>query len=124
MQNSRRSFHPEKVIEQNRKSLEKRHALRDSDPEAYKDEWWVPYLKREYGLTKSEYQDILDRQNGACAICKKKFSNLRPYIDHKHNSNPVIVRGILCMECNTGLGKLGDSSDALKAALEYVSKYE
>lgn len=125
MQSARRMANPEKVIEQNQKTLKQRHELKAANPQDYRDRWWIPYLKRNYGLTKAQFDQLFEIQKGACAICKNLFSmKRRCYIDHKPGSNPIIVRGLLCLECNTGLGKFGDSSNLLKVALEYVSFYE
>lgn len=41
-------------------------------------------------------------------------------LDHCHDSNEF--RGWLCRKCNTGLGLLGDSEDAILRALEYLRK--
>ena len=77
-----------------------------------------PYwLKNVYGLTEEDYQKMLELQNGACAICGtttptgkwKVFA-----IDHCHISGKI--RGLLCNECNRGIGLLRDSSQLLKKA--------
>ena len=73
------------------------------------------HLMGRYGLTPEMYREMFERQEGLCALCE-----LRPiaHIDHDHETGRV--RGLLCQECNTGLGKLGDSADALRRALAYV----
>lgn len=76
-------------------------------------------LKKKYGLTIHEYQDILDAQGGGCAICAKSFRVTRMHVDHDHKTG--IIRGILCGRCNMGLGQFGDSLDRLKDAVEYLT---
>ena len=82
-------------------------------------------LKLKYGLTEADYQQMLETQNGACAICGtttptgkwKVFA-----VDHCHESGKV--RGLLCNECNRGIGLLRDSSDLLRKAAEYIDACE
>ena len=59
-------------------------------------------LKRRYGLSLEDYDQILQRQN----------------VDHDHKSGRV--RGILCSEHNLGLGKFNDDPILLKRALDYL----
>ena len=73
---------------------------------------------KKYGLTIEKYQEMLDRQNNACAICKKEFGQV--YVDHCHETG--IVRGLLCLKCNTGIGLLEDSIVNLENAIKYLQK--
>lgn len=68
-----------------------------------------------YGLTDAQYQSMLSQHDGGCWICGARG---KLFVDHCHESREV--RGLLCMECNTGLGKLGDSISALKRAIKYL----
>jgi hypothetical protein len=78
-------------------------------------------IRRQYGISMQEFNDLLQFQNNVCAICSKSISSLRRRmnIDHCHDTNKV--RGILCSGCNTGLGHLGDNVDGLKKAIEYLN---
>jgi len=93
--------------------------------EAHPDEWERhrrrSWLKRKYGITPEEYDAILERQGGVCAICKAPPGDPRGYrmhVDHAHDDGRV--RGILCGPCNQGLGRLGDDVERLRAAIEYL----
>lgn len=86
-------------------------------PKEYKQIWWRQYLSRVYGLTVLEYQSMVERQRGCCAICASKR---RLFIDHEAGSNPVKVRGLLCVNCNTGIGKLAESPELLRRAAKYL----
>lgn len=68
-----------------------------------------------YGITPEEYDAIKISNNGLCHICRVKVAT---EIDHDHITGKV--RGHLCTGCNTGLGKLGDSVEGLKRALDYL----
>jgi hypothetical protein len=63
-----------------------------------------------------EYQRLIDKSGGRCAICENDEKDL--VIDHDHKTGKV--RGLLCRQCNSGLGMFGDSMDILKAAILYL----
>lgn len=64
-------------------------------------------IKRVYGLTKEQYDEL---NTGSCPLCLRVWSDsVRPCIDHDHKSG--YVRGLLCIHCNRYiLGRLRDSS--------------
>ena len=72
-----------------------------------------------YGLTEKEYESIFNRQGQACAICRcPPPPNRKLAVDHCHKTGEV--RGLLCVNCNTGLGLLEDSKPIIKAAIAYL----
>lgn len=83
------------------------------------------WLANNYGLTEQDYQDMLTKQNGCCAICGvteptgkwKVFA-----VDHCHETGNV--RELLCNECNRGMGLLRDSPDLLRKAAAYLEKHK
>ena len=79
-------------------------------------------LKRFYGITQREYEIILEKQDGKCAICLVSSDDYgkRFHVDHCHTTNKV--RGLLCSSCNTGVGMFKDNSDILTKAAQYVDK--
>lgn len=78
-------------------------------------------LKRLYGITLEEYNILLEAQNSKCAICKINASEFKKdlAVDHCHTTGAV--RGLLCTKCNPGLGYFQDSTELLKAAIEYLN---
>jgi hypothetical protein len=74
-------------------------------------------LRRKYGMSLQDYDAMLARQNGACAICRRTFEKT-PSVDHCHATN--IVRGLLCSKCNQGLGCYDDDIDLMRAAVAYL----
>ena len=77
-----------------------------------------------HGIGLSDYQDMLAIQNGACAICGHSDTSnpkLFPVVDHCHETG--IIRGLLCMNCNQGLGKFKDSPELLMTAAAYLVKH-
>ena len=98
--------------------------MRDRDPLYWKD--WD--LKRHYGVSLEWYTTKLKEQNGVCAICKqpetKKIAGSLPAlaVDHCHDS--LEVRGLLCSNCNRGIGHLKHDIKILEAAIEYLRRKE
>lgn len=76
----------------------------------------VNKARSRYGLTPEDVEDIYSGQGGVCAICKCDSGDL--VVDHDHTTGEV--RGVLCRNCNGGLGMLGDSVERLRAALAYL----
>ena len=83
------------------------------------------YLAR-YKITLSEVKNRLNSQGGACAICgvniegEDDFGRLAIRVDHDHKTS--LVRGLLCVNCNRGLGCFFDNPDFLLAAINYITK--
>lgn len=73
--------------------------------------------RTKYGLQDGQYESMLSAQGGKCAICAATDRKL--VIDHCHDTR--IVRGLLCKPCNSALGFMGDSVQALVLAAEYVA---
>jgi hypothetical protein len=78
---------------------------------------------RRYGLELEQFNKLRVAQKFACAICGlPESSNLHGvlYIDHSHETHKV--RGLLCLECNNGLGKFRDNPALLARAIEYLKE--
>lgn len=74
------------------------------------------YLKRRYGLSTSERQQVYASQGGLCVICRDAPA---AHVDHDHNTGHV--RGLLCFNCHAGLGQFKDSTDLLAATADYLN---
>lgn len=82
-------------------------------------------LKRLYGITLKEYENMLLKQQGMCAICKttdpggagKKF-----VVDHCHASDKI--RALLCTKCNCAIGLLNEDPKIFDAAKKYLEYYK
>jgi hypothetical protein len=75
-------------------------------------------LQKHYGLSDEEYDTLLARQGGACAICRRRLRG-RLCVDHCHSTG--LVRGLLCRKCNLGLGCLVDDAASLISAFAYLA---
>jgi len=78
-------------------------------------------LKRIYGITLEEYNKVLEEQEGVCKICKCSDPVRRLAVDHDHATGKV--RGLLCNNCNRGLGHLKDDPKILTEAIKYLEYY-
>lgn len=79
------------------------------------------YLMKSYGLTKDQFDDMLTKQNNSCAICgTTDLGKPSPSIDHCHTTGKV--RGLLCNNCNRGLGLLKDSKEIIENAIKYLKQ--
>lgn len=78
---------------------------------------------RAYGLTTEEYEEIRERQGGVCGICSAPLDlsgRRRLAVDHDHATGRV--RGLLCMQCNIGLGCFKDDPTLLASAGRYLAR--
>lgn len=74
---------------------------------------------KSYGLTPEQYDAMLEKQGGVCAICRKAPpAQRRLAVDHDHVTG--VVRGLLCTSCNLGLGKFMESLELLRRAVAYL----
>ena len=74
-------------------------------------------IRRQYRLTTELLARLLDAQGNACAICRRSFDMLEAHVDHRPGGD---VRGILCLNCNSGIGQLRDDPSLLAAAIQYL----
>lgn len=75
-----------------------------------------------YQMTVAEYEQMLQKQNGGCAICDAKVgrgNTKKLFVDHCHATNKI--RGLLCGKCNSALGMLNDNPRLIQKALEYIN---
>ncbi|MEW2486198.1 endonuclease VII domain-containing protein [Streptomyces sp. NPDC048411] len=73
------------------------------------------HLKRQYGMTEAERDEMISSQMGICTIC---LAAPAVHVDHCHETGRV--RGVLCFNCNSAIGKMGDDPDTLRRAIAYL----
>lgn len=118
------------------RNAEKYAALRIAkrDPEKFRAERRAYYAKNKsswldrfriakYGVTPELYAEMLAEQQGKCPICGLQFdgSPRQEHVDHDHVTGKV--RGVLCRDCNLGLGRFKDNPDALASAIRYLASH-
>lgn len=82
------------------------------------------YNLRKYNLTLADFDEMLARQGGRCAICGTDELGHRGRfcVDHDHETGKT--RALLYSKCNTGLGMFKDSTDNLQRALDYLNNFQ
>jgi hypothetical protein len=130
---------------------EKQRLKREADPEKAKKEYKERYKKnveiygkdflneqkkaQRFGLKPCDIQKMTEEQQNKCAICfrpetriftqrtpEREMKVAKLCIDHCHDTGKV--RGLLCHDCNTSLGKFKDDIQILQSAIEYLKKHK
>ncbi len=109
---------------------EGRRELKREYDRVYRRERWTPemernsYLKKTFGLTLEQYNKLLESQGGLCKICcNPPSSKMSLGVDHDHACCPgkkscgACIRGLLCQQCNSFLGRIADNPARLIAYL-------
>ena len=89
-----------------------------------KEERANQHLLNKYGIT-AELRDKLAEIQGGCGICSSKAPGGRYNtwnVDHCHHTGKV--RGVLCWDCNVGIGKLKDDAQLLRRAIQWLEQAE
>lgn len=83
-------------------------------------------LRSKFGMSLDDYDRMLEKQGGVCAICLQGETAVRSgvvlplAVDHCHATGAI--RGLLCVGCNTGIGSLKDDADLLRSAITYLER--
>ena len=127
------------TIEEKREKTRLRNiAWRKNDPQKYlraaakyrhnhPDKLVAYRWKIRYGITPQQYAELLTLQNNRCAICGNEESAInvntnkvqKLAVDHCHTTGKV--RGLLCQDCNRGIGKFHDDISRLEKAIKYLT---
>lgn len=84
-------------------------------------------LKRDFGISLDQYQDAFAAQGGVCACCQKPEVSERDgkrkwlAVDHDHTDGSF--RGLLCSNCNQGIGRFKDDVEVLRRAADYIEAH-
>ena len=74
-------------------------------------------IERDYNRKSGTVAKMREDQQGLCACC---FKEARLVIDHIHGTKHI--RGLLCVGCNTAIGKLGDALEGVMRAVDYLKR--
>lgn len=110
------------------------------DVKKYKENWYKARAntirnrerEKDYSISTEDFFNMLQKQDNKCLICKMDFAfgNVKtsPHVDHDHSCCPAgrscgkCIRGLLCSNCNQGLGRFRDNPDLLNRAADYLRK--
>jgi hypothetical protein len=98
------------------------HVRYAANAEKYAERQRMTVYKRRFGISYDQFQALVTRQDGRCAICLKKPEGKRKalHVDHCHDK--LHVRGLLCARCNLMLGTMEDDPALLRAAADYLER--
>jgi len=102
------------------KNKEKRITYFNNYKKCYPDKVKNTILKRTYGITVDQYNQMFTSQNGNCDICGKNQAEFKRALGVDHNHTTDQVRGLLCIHCNFVLGFAKESAINLKAGVNYL----
>lgn len=105
------------------KNKEQLHKKQRAYNKKHKREIKNYHLKRYYGITIDDYDFILIKQNGGCAICgdgPKHGKYL--HVDHDHETKKV--RALLCDNCNVAIGHAREDVNILQKMIEYINYHK
>jgi hypothetical protein len=127
---------PRTAEQRSAKNARRKQRREDPEVRARENAWYRSYYKahkdkicernrthyhvRQYGISAAEYDALLKKQNGACAVCRRR-SKERLCVDHCHLTG--MIRGLLCRRCNLALGILKDDQGSLIAAVAYLGAH-
>ena len=100
-----------------RTDRERRYWKSDSTVRSHKN----ARLKRMYGISIEQYEDMLEKQKGVCYLCGEIPKSKGLAVDHCHKTGKV--RGLLCINCNTMLGKFERNPSLLGNMQRYLGDY-
>lgn len=114
---------PNKIKEINLKNRTKRKQFYKS-PEGIESSRRA-HLKRVFGISLEDYNEMSKKQNHVCAICgKPEMNNKNKVLCVDHNHETGAIRQLLCGLCNSGLGAFRDDKTLLETAIKYLQTHE
>src|SRR5258708_8395225 len=80
-------------------------------------------LRTAYGISLSDYDRMLEAQDGGCAVCGdpgELSARGVLHVDHCHQTGRI--RGLLCSNCNRAMGQFPDDPVLLRRAASYIEE--
>jgi hypothetical protein len=98
-------------------------AYRNANPLLYREK----ELRKKFNIGLEQYEEMFKAQGGVCAICGQTETAVRGgkdlwlAVDHCHQTGAL--RGLLCSNCNRGIGCFGDDRERMSNAIRYIDKH-
>jgi len=112
--------HPEIMKAQRQRYVTKNKEFRLDYRQNNKDVIKNYALQKQFGIGMKEYLDMHLAQEGKCAICHKESPDPGRVLGVDHDHKTEKIRGLLCTNCNLGLGNFQDNIELLKNAIQYL----
>jgi hypothetical protein len=79
-------------------------------------------LKHRFGINLDIFTEMYEKQNGRCYLCEKKIEGKDVKVDHNHQTGKL--RKLLCHNCNTSLGLLGENLKIFYKCIDYLKEHD
>jgi ferric-dicitrate binding protein FerR (iron transport regulator) len=124
-----RAYHRAYYPKWRKRNQEKVRAWNRAWNAAHPNELSAMHLKRRYGISGEDRQQMFDAQEGKCAVCGRSISLVvhgrnhpdMGHVDHDHRTG--MVRGLVCRSCNTALAMVRDDPRVARAVACYLEKF-
>lgn len=93
-----------------------------TDPNLAKEKQREARLRRIYGIGIEEYNSLLSKQNGCCAICERPESEFKTRLAVDHNHATGEIRGLCCNHCNRRIVGRHRDGALLRRLADYVEQ--
>lgn len=80
------------------------------------------HLRRTYGISVAQYEELLEKQDHCCAICGKHADEEKRSLAVDHNHVTGEIRGLLCGYCNHRLVGRHRDGDLLRRIADYIEQ--
>jgi hypothetical protein len=81
------------------------------------------HLRRTFGMSLEDYDELLAAQDGRCAVCgRTPRAGAKLHVDHDHVTGAV--RGLLCFSCNASLGHLAEDATRIQRLSRYLDGHD
>jgi len=78
------------------------------------------HLRKKFNMTLEEYELLLEKQNGVCALCGNPPVGRHLSVDHNHITGKI--RGLLCVRCNQMISVFDDFNIGFEKIGNYLLK--
>lgn len=115
----------QKLYKEQHKEFTKEYgrAYRDAHREDHKRRFENYHLKRKYGISSEQRNEMIKVQDNKCAICGRPPTQGRKlHVDHDHKTNKI--RKLLCFSCNAIIGLAKEDTDILYAVIKYLNQHK
>lgn len=110
-------------MENKEKNKPKKKQWEENNKEKNKEVKRKSYLKRKYGLSIEDYNDMFVKQKGCCAICGRHQSKIKGILNVDHDHLTGCIRGLLCTKCNSFIGYIYEDPKVLHKIVNYFDEY-
>lgn len=96
----------------------RRREKKEKNPNIDRD-WWY---RKTYGIDIDTYNRMFIEQGGLCKCCGRHQSEFKKSLCVDHHHSTGIVRGLLCIQCNSAIGYVREDASVLRRMIDYIGE--